>query len=301
MTSAFKPPPLRAWMWAIRIKTLTVALIAVFVGTSLAYTQVSEFSWGIAACMLVSALFIQAGANLINDWADHTKGADSEERVGFPRATQMGWLTANEVFRGALIAFGLGTLFALPLVYVAGFPVILLLVASIAAAYLYTAGPYPLAYHGLGELFVILFCGFVLTMVPYFVQTHFFSWESALAGLQLGLLSTSILAINNLRDIHQDRKSGKGTLAARYGIAFGRYEIVMSLVLPFLMLPLWAYFGYTIASFLPFCILPLAAQVIILIHRYPPGPIYNSVFGLAALTHLLFGVLLGSAFLIQLI
>jgi 1,4-dihydroxy-2-naphthoate polyprenyltransferase len=291
-------PKWRYWIAACRPKTLTVAFVAVLAGTALAFS-VGEINWFIAFLTLICSLLMQAGANLINDAADFKTGADTEERLGFPRAAQMGWLSYEEVYYGGLAAFALAFVLAIPLVVHGGLFILFLLVVSIMAGYGYSAGPYPLAYHGLGEIFVLIFFGYVCTTIPYYLQTGVVDLKILLASTQIGVISTLLIAINNTRDIEGDKKAGKKTLAARYGIVFGKLEISLTLLLPFLLNLLWAKLGYPIAAFLPLSLLPLATIIIQGIWKHSPGRLYNGYFVLSALLHLVFGILLSLAFILQ--
>jgi len=280
----------QAWVYAIRVKTLTVAFISVLVGSVLAWSP--DFNWPIALLALICSLLIQVGSNLVNDAADFERGADTKERIGFPRATQMGWLSYDEVYRGGLIAFALAFILGIPLVIQGGWIIFVLLITSILAGYAYTAGPYPLAYNGLGELFVMFFFGYVCTSVPYYLQVGILDYKPLLAGTQIGLLSTALIAINNTRDIEGDRKTGKRTLATLFGLLFGKLEITFCLYVPLFICPLWVLLGYQIAGFLPISLLPLATVIVNGIMHNPPGKNYNNYFVLTALYHLVFGLLL---------
>lgn len=280
----------QAWIYAIRLKTLTVAFISVLVGSALAWSP--SFSWGIAILMLACAFLIQIGANLINDAADAKTGADTKERIGFPRATQMGWLTYSSVHRAGLFCFAAAFVLGIPLIIQGGWVIFILLILSIASAYAYTAGPVPLAYNGLGELFVILFFGYICTSVPYYLQTGEFNDQTLLAGTQTGLLATILIAINNTRDIIADRKAKKHTLASQFGLLFGKLEVVFCLFIPLLITPLWGFLGRPVAAFLPLSLFPLATVIANGIMHHPPGKIYNNYFVLSALYHLVFGLLL---------
>jgi len=280
----------QAWIYAIRLKTLTVAFISVLVGSALAWSP--DFSWGIALLMLICAFLIQIGANLINDAADAKTGVDTKERIGFPRATQMGWLSYTEVHRAGLFCFAAAFVCGIPLIIHGGWIILVLLILSIAAAYGYTEGPYPLAYNGLGEVFVIVFFGFVCTSVPYYLQMGEFNDQTWLAGAQTGLLATVLIAINNARDIQADRRVKKRTLAAQLGILFAKLEIVVCLFIPLLATPLWGFLGRPVAAFLPISLFPLATVIANGIMHHPPGKIYNNYFVLSAIYHLVFGLLL---------
>lgn len=286
-----------AWIWAIRPKTLALALVSVLVGSSLGFAKGGNFSSLHFISMLLASLSLQAASNLANDAADGERKADTKARVGFPRATQMGWLTAKEVTRGALFALFLSFLFALPLFLLN--PALLFLFAlSAAAAWFYSKGPYPLSYYGLGELFVILFFGFAITGISDYVQSGSFDFATAIASLQVGGIPTAVLAINYLRDIEQDRKAKRGTLTVKYGAHFGKMEITAFMLLPFLLSPLWVTLGFSFAAYLPLALLPLTLLLIQKIWASDPGPILNRYFGLAALIDLLFGLLLSLSFLL---
>ncbi len=289
---------IRHWILAVRPKTLTVAFVSVLAGTSLAWS-VGTVDWLIAFLALICSLLIQAGANLINDAADFKTGADTEERIGFPRAAQMGWLSYEQVYYGGLAAFGLAFFLGIPLIIKGGVLILFLLIVSILSGYGYSAGPYPLAYHGLGELFVMIFFGYVCTSVPYYLQTGAIDGKILLAATQIGLLSTLLIAINNTRDIEGDKKANKKTLAAIYGLRFGKIEISFTLLIPFLLNLLWVMMNYQIAAFLPLSLLPFATIIAQGIWKFNPGRIYNGYFVLSALLHLVFGLLLSLSFVLQ--
>jgi 1,4-dihydroxy-2-naphthoate octaprenyltransferase len=221
------------WVLAARPKTLAAAVVPVLVGTALAgFVHRPSFVFA-----LLGALFIQIGTNLVNDALDFRKGADTHERLGPLRVTQAGLLTAEAVLRGAYVCFALAAVCGAPLIARGGWPIVVIGVTSIAAAYAYTGGPYPLAYHGLGELFVMIFFGLVATGGSYYVQRLTIGRDALLAGVACGALAIVLLAINNLRDIENDRASNKRTMAARFGRGFARVEIAVAAVAPFALLP----------------------------------------------------------------
>lgn len=289
---------LKYWWAAIRPKTLTVSFVSVIVGTALAATVVS-LNWFIAFFALICSLLIQAGANLINDAADFKQGADTEERVGFARATQMGWLSYEEVYWGGIAAFALAIILGIPLMIQGGLLIIFLFIIAAVAGYGYSAGPYPLAYHGLGEIFVMIFFGYIGTSAPYYLQTGVIDGKILLAATQTGLLSTLLIAINNTRDIEGDIKAGKKTLAAKYGLLFGKLEISFLLLTPFILNLVWSSLGYLIAAFLPLSLVPLGSIILQGIWYHRPGRIYNGYFVLSALLHLVFGCLLAIGIILQ--
>ena len=209
------------WLLAARPKTLSAAAAPVLVGTVLA----GRVDWVMFACALVGAIFIQIGTNLVNDAIDFKRGADTHERVGPVRVTQAGLLSPNAVLGGAYVCFVLAALCGIPLILRGGWPIVAIGVASIIAAYAYTGGPYPLAYHGLGELFVMIFFGLVAVEGSYYVQRLQFSIVALFGGIACGSLAVLLLAINNLRDLESDRNNRKMTLAARFGERFAIGEI----------------------------------------------------------------------------
>jgi 1,4-dihydroxy-2-naphthoate octaprenyltransferase len=289
--------PCKAWLLATRPKTLTAALIPVIVGTTLASTVEQDIQWSIAFFALLCAFCIQIGTNYINDALDFKKGADTATRVGPLRATQSGVLKMKDVYYAGLGAFGLALLFGIPLIIQGGFPIFFLLIISVICGYLYTGGPAPLAYHGLGDIFVLLFFGIVSTSAVFFLQTHYVDDKAILAGTQVGLLATVLIAVNNLRDRQEDAKVNKRTLAVRFGVTFARYEIALCVLLPFFLNMLWFQSGYVPAGMFPWLALPLAIKIICYIWQMEPGPIYNRYLAQAALLHLLFGLCLSMGFL----
>ncbi len=281
----------QAWLLAARPKTLTASLIPVLAGTALA-----NGSFGIALFALLTAICIQIGTNLINDALDFAKGTDTKERLGPQRVTQSGLIPQKIVYFGGLVTFAIGLLCSLPLMIKGGWPIVLLMTASIACGYLYTGGPKPLSYLGVGDIFVILFYGLASTMAVAYLQSGKVIDYSFIAGLQIGFLATVLIAINNLRDCQGDAKANKLTIPVRFGVNAGRIEISCMALLPFLLNIYWFYSGYQLAAILPFLTLPLAIKIVYKIWKTYPGRIYNDFLGQAALLHLLFGILLTIGF-----
>jgi 1,4-dihydroxy-2-naphthoate octaprenyltransferase len=222
----------RVWIQAIRPKTLTAAVVPVLVGTGLAYAH-GGARLAPALAALVGALLIQIGTNLTNDYYDFKKGADTAARLGPPRVTQQGLIPPGHVLTAALGAFALALLVGLYLTWVGGWPILVIGVASVLSGYAYTGGPFPLGYHGLGDVFVLVFFGFVAVGGTYFVQTGSVTPAVWLAGLPVGALGTALLAVNNLRDVDTDVTAGKRTLAVRFGRSFARGEYGTLLVVAF--------------------------------------------------------------------
>jgi len=223
-----RPGSLGAWLLASRPKTLSAAAAPVLVGTACASAR-GEVKWGPALAALLGALLLQIGANFANDVFDFEKGADTAERLGPTRAVQAGLLSARSMRRGMLVVFGLALLVGLYLTYVSG-PVILIGCASIASAIAYTGGPYPLGYHGLGDLFVFIFFGLVAVCGTAFVEIGRVPGLAIACAIPVGALATAILVVNNLRDRVTDLGAGKRTLAVRYGrgVALGQYRALLA-------------------------------------------------------------------------
>jgi 1,4-dihydroxy-2-naphthoate octaprenyltransferase len=254
---------IRAWLLASRPKTLAAAIGPVIIGTALVLRDRAPVDWRLAACALFGSIFIQIGTNFVNDALDFRKGADTSERLGPLRVTQAGLLSAEAVLRGAYVCFAIAALFGIPLILHGGWPLLAIGVSSIVAAYAYTGGPYPLAYHGLGEVFVLVFFGLVAVGGTYYVLSLEYTVAAALAGVAAGSLAVALLAINNLRDIENDRRAGKRTVAVRIGERGARMEIAAALLIPYA-----AVLAIGDASlFLVALSLPLAIVLIARVHR----------------------------------
>jgi 1,4-dihydroxy-2-naphthoate polyprenyltransferase len=281
----------RIWFLAIRPKTLTAAIVPVIVGSVLIYTSSYQVNWWLSVFALLGALFIQVGTNLINDALDFRKGADTENRIGPTRITQAGFISHEKVFLAGLICFAVAMAFGLPLIMAGGWLILVIGLVSLVCGYAYTAGPYPLAYKGLGELFVILFFGIVAVAGTFYLHAGTFSWGVLIAGLQVGALSTVLIAINNLRDAEGDKLANKLTLAVRYGKTFGRIEISALLLSPFLLNLYWISSGYMVAAIFSFTMMPLAYRIAKKIWTIEPSAEYNALLASAAKLHLGFGIL----------
>ncbi len=282
------------WILAARPKTLPAAVVPVWVGSmpTLADGNPLTGSWLLFWFTLLSCLCIQIATNFFNDAIDHLKGADTQRRLGPTRAAASGLLRPGTVLVGALAVCLAAALFAIPLILARGWPVVAIGAVSLFFAYGYTGGPVPLAYRGLGELFVILFFGFVAVSGSHFVQAgEWGGWGDGILrlGLQCGLYSSVLIAVNNLRDTEEDRLSGKRTLAARFGEAFARTEILVFCLVPVL---LWSLFETEslAALALGFLPAPVGAAVVFCVFRFRPGPVYNRILALGALQLLLFAV-----------
>ncbi|MFB6267439.1 MAG: 1,4-dihydroxy-2-naphthoate polyprenyltransferase [Halodesulfurarchaeum sp.] len=262
----------RAWLIAIRPHTLPAGIAPVVVGTGLAIHR-GVFAPVEAAFALVGALLLQIGTNLANDYFDAEQGVDSADSPGYTRVTQSGLIAGRRVFRAALASFALAFVSGLYLVSVGGVPILVVGLASIASGLAYSGGPYPIGYHGLGDLFTFVFFGIVAVAGTFYVQAavhvpgSFPTWiprgtlpmEAILASLPMAGLITAILVVNNIRDIEADRRSGKRTLAVLLGYRWSRVEYVALLALSYLV-PLWfaTRAEYGLPVLLPFLTLPVA-------------------------------------------
>jgi len=255
---------LKVWILAARPKTLTAAAAPVLVGTGLAAHR-AEVAVLPAVAALLGALLIQIGTNLANDYYDFVRGGDTEERVGPVRVTQAGLVAPEAVKRAMVGVLGLAMLVGVYLVVVGGWPIVAIGLTSVACAVLYTGGPYPLAYHGLGDLFVFVFFGLVAVGGTYYVQVLDWPPDALLAGAALGALSTALLVVNNLRDIDTDAKAGKRTLAVRIGPAGTKVEFVALLAVaaaaPAVGVTVLGWPPVALAALLvaPLCVSPLRA------------------------------------------
>ena len=290
--------PARAWLLAARPKTLPAALAPVLVGTALALHD-DAFALLPALAALVGALLLQIGSNFANDYFDFFKGADTHERLGPVRVTASGLISPAQLRWGMVAVFGLAALDGLYLIQVGGWPILAVGVASILAALLYTGGPFPFGYYGLGDLFVFIFFGLVAVCGTYYVQALTLTWPAVVAAVPPGLLITAILVVNNLRDIETDAKAGKHTLAVRLGREATRLEYRLLLGVAYLLpLLLWVVLGYSPAVLLPWSTAPLALKLHGQINNVD-GPTLNATLAGTARLSLLFSLLLAAGLAIQ--
>jgi len=231
-----RPNFIQTWWLAIRPRTLPAAASGVAMGCALAWYDGSFQLLPALACVLI-ALLLQIGSNVANDVFDFERGADTAERLGPVRVTQAGFLTPTQVKRGMVVIFGLAAMLGLYLAALRGWTVIWLGAAAILSAVAYTGGPYPLGYHGLGDVFVFLFFGLAAVAGTYFVQVGSVSVIAWWMSVPVGLIVTAILVVNNLRDIDSDRRAGKHTLAVRLGERGAKIEYVLCMAIAYLIVP----------------------------------------------------------------
>jgi 1,4-dihydroxy-2-naphthoate octaprenyltransferase len=245
----------------MRPATLTASAAPVLVGSGAAWAD-GAFSFWPALAALLGASLLQVGANFANDVFDFERGADTHDRLGPQRATQQGWITAAQMKRAMWLAFAGATVVGVYLTYVAGWPVFALGLLSIAAAYLYTGGPRPYGYLGLGDLAVFVFFGFGAVAGTYYVQALSVSSLAWIASIPIGALATAILVVNNLRDIETDARANKHTLAVRLGDGPTRKYYLLLLAVAYLA-PVWLWWSGRADTWvlLPLLSLPLAVQL----------------------------------------
>ncbi|HIY68969.1 MAG TPA: 1,4-dihydroxy-2-naphthoate octaprenyltransferase [Candidatus Alistipes intestinigallinarum] len=295
-----KTNSLAAWILAVRPYSLGNAVILILVGSALAWTD-GSFHWLPALLCLVFAVLMQCTANLVNDLWDYLKGADQPDRLGPDRAFAKGYITFGAMKAGiaaftvAACAAGLGILvWALrhDMLAWGGWELVAVGVACVIFAYFYTAGPWPLAYHGLGDVAVILFFGLVPVGFTYYVQTGTWTWETILTALACGLVIDTMLMVNNFRDREEDARCGKRTVVVFLGARFGSWSYFgLGALAVVLCLTLLAG-GRTWAALLPLVYLAGHISTWRKLVRIDHGDELNICLGETARNIMLFGALL---------
>jgi 1,4-dihydroxy-2-naphthoate octaprenyltransferase len=284
---------------AARPRTLPAAVAPVLVGTALA-GQAGVFHPLTFIATLVGAIFIQVGTNLSNDYSDARRGADTEDRLGPVRVTAGGLVPPRQVLRATWVSFGVAVLVGIYLVAVAGWELLLVGGASILAGVLYTGGPRPYGYEGLGELFVFAFFGIVAVTGSYFVQAKSLPWEAFVLAVPVGLLAASILMVNNIRDLETDRRAGKRTLAVRLGRRRARRLYALMVYFAFLLAPLpWLLGSLSAWLLLPWLALPLAVPLVRTVANRTDGPTLNAALARTGMLQLVFCLLLSAGILLS--
>lgn len=284
---------LRLWFIASRPRTLPAAIAPVLVGTAAA-VQVSggEIRWLAFVAALFGSIFIQIGTNLANDYSDARRGADTMDRLGPLRVTSAGLVAPRRVLIATWLAFGAAVLCGIYLIHVAGWVILAVGVASILAGVLYTGGPKPYGYAGLGEIFVFLFFGLVAVNGSYFVQLEELDWLPLGLSISIGLLATAILVVNNLRDMETDRRAGKHTLAVRVGRTVTRNIYLAMVAGSFLILPvLLALLGGPWLTMLTFVALPFVVKPCRAVLGRVDGPSLNDALAGTGILLAAFGAL----------
>ena len=297
MSGAARPEisRVRAWILAARPATLPAAVVPVIVGAAAALSDGAKFRGVVFIMTLICALLIQIGTNFANDYSDFARGADTEARLGPVRVTQSGLIEQSSIKRGIILTFGLAVFIGAYLVYVGGWPIAVIGVLSVLSGLAYTGGPYPLGYHGLGDIFVFVFFGVIAVTGTAYLQSGHWSQLALWLSIPIGLLVTKILAVNNLRDRQTDIAAGKRTLATRIGdrATRGQYALftIGAYAVPLVI-------GLTDPArrmiMLPLISLPLALRRVLVVMKGASGRDLNPILKRTGRLLLLFGALLAA-------
>jgi 1,4-dihydroxy-2-naphthoate octaprenyltransferase len=295
--TASSTSPLRIWLMAARIRTLPAAVAPVLVGTSLAGAA-DVFRVGPFIAALLGSILIQIGTNLANDYSDARRGADTEDRLGPVRVTAGGLVPPRQVLIATYVTFGLAVVCGVYLVFTAGIALLFVGIASIAAGVLYTGGPKPYGYEGLGEIFVFLFFGVAAVTGSTFAQLKAWPWEAFVLSVPVGLLAAAILVVNNVRDMDTDKRAGKRTLAVRLGRERARTVYGLMLYLAYVVAPLpWLVGPLSPWLLAPWLTLPLAVRLARTVRTHADGPTLNEALAQTGMLQLAFCVLLSAGVL----
>lgn len=294
---AIIPSGLRVWMLAIRVPTLSAAVVPVLVGSALA-ARAHRFNPLIFTVVLCAAILIQIGTNLTNDLFDFQKGADTGARLGPVRVVQAGLLSQKQVAVGSVLSFGLAILLGLYLVKVGGWPILAIGLAAVVSGIAYTGGPWPLGYHGLGDVFVFVFFGLIAMVGTFYLQAGAVTGAALLASLPVAMLVTAILVVNNLRDVDTDRQAGKRTLAVRLGREVTQIQYTVLVLGAYVVAPaMWLVGANSAWAMLPWLTIPLAIRLVRDVWR-GEGAVLNLALRQTAGLHLCFGILLAAGFVL---
>ena len=286
-----------SWLIASRPRTLLVAFVPVMVGSAVAFNE-GKLKIILSLSALLCSLLIQVGTNFTNDLYDFIKGTDTIKRKGPRRVLASGLISVGEMKTAIVLTFLTAFLIGLFLVYHGGFVILVIGILSILAGLAYTAGPYPLAYNALGDIFVFMFFGIIGTVGTYYLHTNDLSIVSFISSIPVGALVTNILVVNNYRDIEEDKTAGKKTLAVKLGKNFTRYQFIFLIVLSFLVpLILFIFFNASIFIFLPYLTLPIAYKVISMIYTLN-GTQLNTTLELTARLSAIYGLLFSAGIIL---
>ena len=285
------------WLTAVRPATLSAAVTPVLVGAAVAGAE-DRFRPLVFVATVAAAVLIQIGTNLANDLFDFERGADTSERLGPQRVTQSGLIAAEQVRLGTFVSFGAAAAIGLYLMFVGGWPILAIGVLAIAAGVAYTGGPWPLGYHGLGDLMVFTFFGLVAVVGTYYLQAETVSAAAVLAAVPVGLLVTAILVVNNLRDVETDRQAEKRTLAVRLGERSTRFQYALLVLGPYACVPTLLFVDVAAWVWLSWLTLPVALAMSRSVLLGASGHALNPILKRTAQLHLVFGSLLALGLLL---
>ena len=298
-SAVFAAPPSgwQVWWTATRPRTLSIAATPVLVGTALALAEGAVPAWFAMLAALCCALLIQVGTNLHNDAADFERGTDQPDRIGPLRVTAAGWASPAAVRRAAVISFALALILGIYLVLVGGLPILAAGIASLLAGWSYSGGRHPISHTPLGELFVLIFFGMVAVAGSHWLQLGAWSAYAWLAGFVVGMPAAAVLLVNNYRDLEDDLRSGRRTLAALLGRENSRLAYAAMMLLPCAVLPLLALHGMK-GALLGLLALPFAISLIRRLYRTEPGPQLNLLLAGTAQAGFALGMLLSIGLLL---
>lgn len=282
---------IKAWVLAARPKTLAAAATPVLIACSLAVAD-GAFQWIPAVLCFLFAFSMQIDANFINDYYDFLKGSDREDRLGPERACAQGWITLPAMKKGMIFTTLLSCFWGVLLLRYCGWEMIPVGLLCVLFAFLYTAGPYPLAYHGWGDVLVIVFFGFVPVGCTYYTMAHDWTWNVTMGCAACGLVSDLLLMLNNYRDREQDKISGKQTLIVRFGEKAGRYAYLWLGIIAAGLCTYYAFNGHLWAALLPLLFLIPHITTWNEMVKIFQGKELNIVLGKTARNIVVFGLLL---------
>lgn len=286
-----------SFILATRPKTLPASLGPLAVATSLAYSVTGRIDLLILLSALITFLSLQIAVNLFNDVLDFKKGADTKDRLGPKRVTQAGIFTPLQVTLFGTLFLTLAFISSVPMIAKGGMPIACVTILAACAVYIYSGGPYPLAYHGLGEPFVFIFYGLAAVLSLYFIETKTIDLSALLAALQIGLYVTAIIGVANIRDVKEDALTGKKTIAVRIGENSFKHVIAFLNLSPYFFGALWILFK-PLSFFLPLLLLPFAIDFVRTIYKTPPSRAYIAFLAKCALLQLTFATLLSLSFIL---
>jgi 1,4-dihydroxy-2-naphthoate polyprenyltransferase len=283
---------LSSWIAAARPRTLSLSIVPVVVGAALAWAVAGKIQWGALLAVLCASVLVQIGTNLYNDAADARRGGDGPDRVGPPRVTAQGLLTAAAVTRAAVACFALTFLVGLYPIYVGGWPILVLVLLAVLSGWVYTGGPWPIAYTPLGEVFVAAFFGLGAVCGTYWVCAAQLDYPALVTGMAIGLFASAVLTVNNHRDAEADTRVGRRTLAIIAGPRLTAWIYTAQILVPFALVVLLDYQLPRGRAWPALLALPLALRLIHQFWNEPRGRGFNRILAQTAQTQAVFGLLL---------